>query len=303
MPATHPADGESFQPGRIYIAPPNQHLQLEDGRINLVIGPREHGFRPAIDRLFRSAAVAHGERVVGVILSGTLYDGAAGMQAIHRSGGLTIVQDPGEAIFPFLPLSVIERDHADLVLPLSEIAHKINELAREPDTHGGEQMQVKGETEGEEDTALEGSESIREDVRSFENGVESPLRSILSCPDCGGVLWELRNGNLLRYECQIGHVYNEDSLLRDQINMLEYALWSAVRVLEQRAALTARLAVFAEQKGHQHSAGRFKRSSEDAERNADIIRQLIQREELINPPLPETGDEGQSGDVSMGGVS
>jgi two-component system, chemotaxis family, protein-glutamate methylesterase/glutaminase len=293
----HALDGEPILPGRVYIAPPNHHLQLNNGKINLETGPREHGFRPAIDRLFNSAAHVFGNRVVGVILSGSLHDGVAGMHSIHRKDGVTIAQDPDEAAFPSMPRSAIERDHVDFILPISSIANKINELARNSFSAGGERVTKDLET-SQERLPIQDSKIIREDVQAFEQAEDSPHRTIISCPDCGGVLWELRNGNLIKYECQIGHVYSEDSLLTEQGNVLENALWSAVRVLEQRAALIARLAMYAEQNGHQHSAERFRKNSDEAEHNADVIRQLIQRESFISLPISVADGEleGDNGD-------
>jgi two-component system chemotaxis response regulator CheB len=309
LPAAHPADGEAIWPGRIYVAPPSQHLVFEDGRIRLFFGPREHGFRPAIDPMFRSAAHTHGHRVIGVILSGTLYDGAAGMQAIKRHGGVALVQDPGEALFSGLPRSVIANDHIDYILPVSGIAGKITELVSEPGHRGGRMVKPQNEAALKPELAEEEASSnvVKKDVQAFQHGDESTPRTILSCPDCGGVLWEVHNGKLVRYECQIGHVYNEESLLTEQTHSLEGALWSAVRVLEQHAALTARLAMRAEEQGFVNSAGRFRQNSQESERNADLIRQIILEGSVFGMPLqdlepgdPEAGNQAGATPSSAG---
>lgn len=132
LPAAHARDGEAIAPGRIYVAPPDEHLLAQDGSVRLSHGPRENHTRPAIDVLFRSAANAYGERVVGVVLSGTLWDGTAGLIAIKRQGGVAIVQDPEEAGFAAMPRNAISGDHPDWVLPLADIATTLVRLAREP---------------------------------------------------------------------------------------------------------------------------------------------------------------------------
>jgi two-component system chemotaxis response regulator CheB len=182
---------------------------------------------------------------------------------------------------------------------VSGIAGKILELVSQPVQRGGQTVQPEEEEELSPEQAEEEAESnvVKRDVQAFERGDESTPRTILSCPDCGGVLWEVHNGKLIRYECQIGHVYNEDSLLSEQNHSLEGALWSAVRALEQRAALTARLAMRSEQQGFHQSAGRFRQNSQEAERNADLIRQIILEGGVFGVPLQELEpDEPGAGD-------
>ena len=130
LPAAHARDGQAFLPGHIYVAPPDHHLLLEGGAVRLSHGPRENGSRPAIDVMFRSAAHAHGPRVAGVVLTGTLYDGTGGLITIKRAGGVAIVQDPDEAAFAAMPRSAIGGDHPDYVLPLTGIAATLVRLAQ-----------------------------------------------------------------------------------------------------------------------------------------------------------------------------
>jgi two-component system chemotaxis response regulator CheB len=267
LPAEHAADGEPVQPGRVYVAPPDRHLLVRGDRIQLVRGPREHGFRPAIDPLFRSAAQAYGPRSVGVILSGTLSDGVAGMQAIKNAGGVAIVQEPVEALFPGLPLHAIEQVQVDYRLSLVEIASTIDRLAALP-------VREKGIKPMVDENEIEAS-FVKQDMQTYTQGQDNGNRTVLTCPGCGGVIWELQEGELIRFRCHVGHAYSADSLLVEQGEALEGALWTAVRALEERAALLGRLATQALARDSQHTAGRFQKQAEEAERQADVIRRVL----------------------------
>ena len=142
LPSVHAIDGDTVEPGRVVIAPPDRHLLLEAGRVRLDDGPRDHGHRPAIDPLFRSAAESYGAGVIAVVLSGSLNDGALGAVAVHRQGGLVVVQDPNEAVYPAMPASAIGATPPDQVLPISAIAELLARLdgASDPDA-----AQSKGE--------------------------------------------------------------------------------------------------------------------------------------------------------------
>jgi two-component system, chemotaxis family, protein-glutamate methylesterase/glutaminase len=130
LPVAHAQNGEIIQSGRIYVAPPDYHLLVEDGCVRLYHGPKENHSRPAIDPLFRTAAEVYGERVIGVVLTGMLFDGTAGLIAIKRHGGIAIVQDPAEAKYPSMPRSAIGHDHPDYVLPIAQIAEELRRLVQ-----------------------------------------------------------------------------------------------------------------------------------------------------------------------------
>jgi two-component system chemotaxis response regulator CheB len=300
LPAKHPMDGEKFQPGVIYVAPPNSHLLLSDSAVHLSKGPKEHGLRPSVDSLFRTAAQAYGPRVVGVVLSGTLYDGAAGAIAIKQHGGLCIAQDPEEALYPGMPMTVIEQDHVDYVLPALEIGVKLIELSTKAAQKNASNSVVRSNSM---DTEME-STLVQEEIASFENGEPVPNKNtILTCPECGGVLWHLDENRLIRYRCHVGHTFSEESLLIEQSNVVESALWSAVRVLEEKAALAGRMAAKANDKGFARSGKRFSDQAEDAERSANIIREMLlsgkaiasldnlPEENIKLPPLDEAKEE------------
>lgn len=286
LPAKHVEDGEGFTPGNIYIAPPNSHLVFNDRTLILDRGPREHGFRPAIDTLFRSAAQEFGPRVIGVILSGTLGDGVAGLQAIKQAGGITMVQDPQEALFAEMPTKAIENVEVDYILSLKQIAARLVSLSNiTPDLDKSNQM---GEDENQS------ADYVKMDVEDYVKGKRSNHRTILTCPECGGVMWETQEGNLTLFRCHVGHAYSTESFLSEQTDAMENVLWAAIRALEERRALLARLADFSEQRGNELAAERFKRLSQDANERADIIRQIVQKNGDI-----ELKSKGKENDVSL----
>jgi two-component system chemotaxis response regulator CheB len=224
LPVAHARDGEPIQTGRIYVAPPDHHLLVGRGFVRLVRGPRENRNRPAVDPLFRTAARAYGRRVVGVVLSGTLDDGTAGLMAIKRLGGVAIVQDPDDALFAGMPQSAIENVEVDHVVPLDFVADLLDKLAREP-VEETEEESVPEDLDKE--AAIEAL-----DLAAIENGERPGTPSTFACPECGGTLWELQEGELTRFRCRVGHAFSPDSLLAEQSEALETALWSAFRALE-----------------------------------------------------------------------
>ena len=270
--ALHPDDGEKIQPGRVYAAPPNHHLLVQRDRIRLSLGPRENGHRPAVDTLFRSAAMAYGERVIGVILSGMLDDGTAGLAVIKARGGTTIVQDPEEALFTGMPCSAIEKVDVDHILKLSEIAALVNKVVHDPIYDLPEEEPV---TENELERE---SEIVAANKASLERGEHPGNPSPLTCPECGGVLWELQDNNLIRFRCHTGHVYSSDSLLSEQGNDVERALWSAIRILEEKVSLARRMAIAAREQNRFISEAQFSQQAEEAKRHADIVRQMLVRQ-------------------------
>jgi len=227
LPAAHVKDGEPIRPGRIYVAPPDHHVLVRTGHVHLSRGPRENGHRPAIDPLFRSAAREYATRVVGVVLSGALDDGTAGLLAIKSRGGVAVVQEPTDALYPGMPGSALEQvqvDHVVAAASMGELlARLIADLAEPPPDPAPTGMGVEVEMEGFSLEAFEGNHPGRP--------------SGFSCPDCSGVLWQIRDGGLERYRCRVGHAWSPESLLTQQSEALEAALWVALRSLEERAAL------------------------------------------------------------------
>ena len=214
----HAVNGEEIRRGRIYVAPPDNHLLIEDGHVRLVHGPKENLHRPSIDALFRSAARWSGPRTIGVVLTGARDDGRTGMRAIKQRGGIAIVQDPLEAPFPSMPMSVMQEIKVDYSLPLSEIPPLLNRLSHESAAEEG-RYPVPDEVEIEARITVQEMESDE-----FIASVEKLGKiSKLTCPDCHGALWEIYDDELLRYRCHVGHAFSAESLSEGQSQMLEVA--------------------------------------------------------------------------------
>ena len=207
LPAVYPDSGERLHGGRIYLAPADYHLLIEPGRVRLSKGPRENRFRPAVDPLFRTAAQVFGPAAIGVVLSGNLDDGAAGLWAIKRLGGTAIVQDPADAMFPSMPANVLQYVKTDHRVPLRAIAPLLVRLTAEPVDAAGprqvpERMEIEVKVAREEDPLKAGIERI---------GEPSPM----ACPECHGVLRQWNEDGRFRYRCHTGHAFSADSLLAE----------------------------------------------------------------------------------------
>lgn len=263
--AQHARGGEPLAHGRIYVAPPNRHLLLHDERISLSRGPHENGHRPAVDPMFRSAARAAGQRAIGVVLSGALDDGTAGLAAIKKRGGVTVAQDPDDALYPAMPAYAIQHVGVDHVVPATAMGQLLATLTKEPVSDDpppvGDGTQVEVE--------------ILEMATGDTEGRRPGRPSGFSCPDCNGVLWEMDEDEIFRFRCRVGHAWSPESLLAQQNDGIEAALWISLRSLEERGALTRRLAKAAGERGHQISAGRFTEQAREAEHGAALVRALL----------------------------
>lgn len=288
FPAVHARDGDPIELHKIYVAPPNEHLLVQVGEVVLSHGPRENGFRPAIDVLFRSAANAYRQRVIGVILSGMLDDGTAGLISVKAKGGTTIAQDPDEAVFSSMPRSAIEHGTVDYVLTINGIA---SFLATKVYESVAEDATMPSEPDRE-------AVIVAESKASLERGEQPNNPSTLTCPDCGGVLWELRDRNLIRFRCHVGHAYSLDSLLEEQAQDVERALWAAVRALEEKAALSRRMAVQAREQNRLTSETQFHQRAQEIEHNARLLRQMVVQQHALKKysTNAENGDSDGSFD-------
>ena len=265
LKAVHPQDGEPIVHGQIYVAPPDCHLLVKDGYIRLARGPKENSNRPAVDP-FRTAARAYGRRVVGVVLSGSLDDGTAGLMAVKQRRGVAIVQKPEEALYSGMPDNAIENVEVDHILPVAEIAATLTLLAHQLVEDGEDS--VSSDLEMESDMAELELSAMQ---KSHRPGTPSPF----GCPDCGGVLWELEQGKLTHFRCRTGHAYSTHSLLAAQTHAQEEAMWNALRALEEKAALTKRMAQRANQNNQTYSAQRFEEQANTAQERAAIMRELL----------------------------
>jgi len=242
LPAAQPRDGEPLVTGQIAVAPPDHHLLVEGSRLRIVRGPWDNGHRPSVDALFRSAAYWYGERVVGVILTGALDDGAAGLAAVEAAGGTALVQDPRDAEVPDMP------EHALVAVPgasrqtLRDLAKVLNDL-------GGVGKPVVLEPERRPDVSLSHQAEIAQErgERVTPEAVDM-VPAGLSCPDCSGSLFVVPDENALRFRCRVGHGWTGAALFASHGRSLEHAIWAAIRVLEDNQALDDRIASRASRK-------------------------------------------------------
>ncbi|MBY4899164.1 chemotaxis protein CheB [Cupriavidus sp. AU9028] len=232
----HGAQGEPVVPGSVYIAPPDHHMLVRNGRIELSHGPKENFTRPAADPLFRAVAVEYGKRAVGVVLTGELDDGAAGLVAIRACGGYAIVQEPLDAVAPSMPSSAMHATAVDAVAPAAELASAIVAALSASVLQGEPAMATRRQIEWETDMTRYGAAPI---AQLDEMG----KRSTLTCPECGGTLWSVA-GKPARYRCHTGHGYTRMALQEHQEEVLETALWATIRRLHERMA-TAQAALAA----------------------------------------------------------
>jgi two-component system chemotaxis response regulator CheB len=266
LPAAHAVDEESIKPGRIYIAPPDHHMLVQREAVRVVRGPKENGYRPAIDPLFRSAARTFGPRVTGVVLSGVLDDGTAGLAVIKHNGGRTLVQDPDDALYPMMPLNAIEFVVPHEVLTASELAAAIVSASAEP---------VSPVAVSASDPILGEEEFIQID-RAASDRPQPGFPSGFTCPECGGSLWEDDEGGVPRFRCRTGHAYSVDTLLAEHSEAVEAGLWAALRTLEERAAMTRRMAARFRGRGRRSTAARFDRQANAAVEQALVIRTALE---------------------------
>jgi len=233
LPVEETRDEQAIELGHVYVASPDYHLLVESGRVRVIRGPKENRHRPAVDPLFRSAAWAYGPRVVGVVLTGTLDDGTAGLWAIKSCGGVAVVQDPMDAAYPGMPTSALQNVDVDYSVPLDQLGPLLDKLARQSvANHVNAQSPEKLKLETQ-------FTMMQRDIRDM-NALGQP--SAFTCPSCRGALWELHDGQLVRYRCHTGHAFSTESLLAEQSESIENALYSAVRALEEKATAMQSLA-------------------------------------------------------------
>lgn len=262
LPVSAAVDGQPIEPGHVYVAVPDRHLLLIDGTIGLGDGPRENMVRPAIDPMFRSAALSYGPRVIGVVLTGALNDGAAGLHAIKSVGGTAVVQHPLDAEVDQMPLAALETVEADHVAPAADLADVITRLARSEAGPG----RPPSEALALEVEIAAGRRLGSDDLARIAH--PSPL----SCPDCHGVLSEVDGERPLRFRCQIGHSYTAE-ILAARIDEVDEAMRVAMRVMEERVTLVERMARDARETGRSAVAELYGSRAEEYRRYARILRE------------------------------
>ena len=276
------ADGVALAAGHLYLAPPDRHLLVKNGHLLVTKGPRENGYRPAADAMFRSAAVEFDSRVIGVVLTGMLHDGTAGLDFIKRCGGTAVVQDPADAEFPSMPESALRHVPIDHVVPIDAMGALLLQLVNSSTSSSPGKMATIPP-----DLQLEAAIAERI-VGSTEQVMQLGHQVPLTCPDCGGSLWELKAGHVLRYRCHTGHTFTAEALAESAQHQLEETLWVAVRMMEERKNLLTSMA--------SHADGHL--SAQQAERVEEMKLHINRlREFLLNGtehPTPggATGTEG-----------
>jgi two-component system chemotaxis response regulator CheB len=275
LPARAARGGEPVRPGTILVAPPDHHLLLTPRGTLLSRGPRENRHRPSIDVLFRSAAVAYGPRVIGVILTGLLDDGAAGLWSVKRRGGVAVVQDPVDAEFPEMPLAALEATGVDRRVPLSTLADALAALANETVPTGAPPQPNMAR-----ESAIIAEEQV--DIDTMDSlGRRVPL----TCPECGGALWEMDEAGP-RYRCHVGHAYSLMTLADEQSTRVEAALWAALRALEEHRRIAERLARSAAERGESARASYHGDRSRETERHAEVLRTMLEHAPVAPAAAP-----------------
>lgn len=276
LEAVHPEINETIKPGKIYVAPPDHHMLLEEGRVVVRKGPKENRFRPSIDALFRSAAYVYGSRVIGIVLTGALDDGTSGMWMIKRLGGLTLCQDPEEAVFPEMPSSVKEYVEIDYSVKVTGMGALLTRLV-------SEQKNPKQEIPEEEWKQLSLEVKIATTDDAFEKGIMKLGEiSPFTCPSCHGALIRLKEGERMRYRCHTGHSFTTSALLSGISESVEEILWQAMRGLEETTMLLQHIGEHVMDNGDHAAAERFiKKANETAER-ARTVHDSVFRHELFS---------------------
>jgi two-component system chemotaxis response regulator CheB len=285
LPASYAADGEVARPGRIYVAPPDHHLVVQPGAggggvLRVWRGPKENGFRPAVDPLFRSAARAFGPRAIGVVLSGYLDDGTLGLMMLKRLGGVAVVQDPATAACPDMPRSAAANVAVDHLVPLDALPALLAKLAAEPPpppkpTQGAPAMSGADTSNGPDRAA-----GTPPPPPPPGNTIERKQQadgppSALTCPECGGALWERRVDSVMHYSCHVGHTYTGESLEDQYAREVEAALWTSMRHLVENAELHRRIARRLRDAGLADRVDNYLSRAEETERQAQVVRDLL----------------------------
>lgn len=264
LPAAHARDGEVHKKGNIYVAPPDHHLLVRNGTMRLTRGARENLNRPAIDPLFRSAAVAFGSRVIGVVLTGFLDDGTAGLSAVKRCGGVAVVQDPADAAYPSMPAAALKNVAVDHSVPIGAMAELLTRLVAAP---------VKGP--GPPAPAGVKAEDAMTEKQTDEEDVLDRIgsRSTVTCPECNGTLWELRD-DPVQFRCHVGHAFSPRTLVSEHTRRLEDALWAAVRGFEEKSTIAERVAARVEGRDPE-ALERLRGRARTAKEHARVLREVI----------------------------
>lgn len=260
-------DGETPRKAHIYLAPPDRHLLIDGDKLHLGTGPRENNSRPAIDPMLRSVGLCCGGRSIGIVLTGTLSDGASGLWALRKAGGIAVVQDPKDAPFPEMPRNALALSGPQHIATLSDMPHLLDSLTHQS---AGPNLPLPGRIRFEVETAKTGHYAM-------EKMDHLGSRSVLTCPDCGGVMWEIEEGDLMRFRCHVGHAYTAEVLSLAEDESVRRALQTAMRGFEERLALLKRMEERAVENGHKELAKTWRSRAQEYQEQASILTRAIQR--------------------------
>lgn len=284
--AAHAIDNEPIVNNRIYVAPPDRHLVIENGFVRVTRGPKENRFRPAVDPLFRSAAYIYGTRVIGIILSGALDDGTAGLWTIKSRGGIAIVQDPADAEVSSMPENAIKAVEVDYKISVLEMGAVLVRLTQEPVNEPKDvAMEEHKKTDLEVRIAMQ-EPALQHGMLKF--GELTPY----ACPECHGVLSAIKDGGIIRYRCHTGHAYSADSLLTSITENIEDNLWGAIRAVEESIILLNNLGDNYADKNEPKLAAIYFKKAKEAEGRAKLVRQAVfNHEQLTTGSISQQMDE------------
>jgi two-component system chemotaxis response regulator CheB len=275
--AVHPKDGDRIEQGRIYVAPNDHHMLVENGYVRITKGPKENRFRPAVDPLFRSAAYVYGPRVIGVVLTGALDDGTAGLYTIKLRGGTAVVQEPADAMIRSMPLNALEHTEADYKLPVDKVGDLVARLVREEAAPVPAVASDEDEKTRLEVKIAEGADALEANVMRF--GELSPF----TCPECRGVLTMLKEGSIVRFRCHTGHAVSTSTLLHETTEIIEQKLWDSVRALDETIMLLNTLGEQLARDGNTHAAEQCFDKAREMDERADAVRTLAKENQELSP--------------------
>jgi len=279
LPAENARDGQKIEMGHIYVAPPDHHLLVENSHVKVSKGPKENRFRPAVDPLFRSAAAAYRSRVIGVILSGGLDDGVAGLWTVKEFGGTAIVQDLLDAENPSMPLNARKRVEVDYSVPGNELADLLIRLCNEEVEEKKQPMTKKSGKTDVEISIAGGDDALLKGV------LELGAPSYFTCPECHGVLVEIMEGKNIRFRCHTGHAYSSGTLLSEISESVEDTLWSSIRAIDENIMLLKHLSSHLQEQDAE-LAGIYEQEASRIYERSQKVREAVV--EVTKPPV-ETG--------------
>lgn len=270
LPVSSPVDNERFLKGHVYVAAPDYQLLLHDDRVRAIRGPQENRFRPSIDALFRSAARSHGSRVIGMVLTGYLDDGTVGLQTVKKRGGITVVQDPEEAEYPSMPRTALRYVEIDHTVPIAEAGALLIRLVAQPPAPQ-DQFPMTPAIEIESKIAKQ----LMKTKEFLEHVEEIGQRTTYTCPDCNGAIWQIGDEEPLKLRCHVGHSFTGEVFSAEQSRNVETALWSAIRIMEEKVTFTRQLAERKRKQNLREEAAAYEKAANDLDDEVTRVRDLI----------------------------